>query len=269
MEQPRRCRELEDDAWNGTSLSTRRNGDNGRVGVLVMPRVHRLAPLDPGTRARLADAGYTVALPLLAGHGTHPGGAWRRLAGRTGPRDVERAFDWLRRADRPDLRGRALHGRHSGPVDGWSGIRKWRALITVNACVRHPQELAMRILGRDRRAPLGPTAVANDVKCPGVDEMAYKQAALALCPPARVADEGREARPAQRHQSGAALFVHGRPRGPAEEPARDSGTPSPPPDKTFVELDDCYHVATMDYGKEKVFAKTLEFIAGHRSAPKV
>ena len=35
-------------------------------------------------------------------------------------------------------------------------------------------------------------------------------------------------------------------------------------DKTLVELDDCYHLATMDRGKERVFTGILEFIAGSR-----
>ena len=34
-------------------------------------------------------------------------------------------------------------------------------------------------------------------------------------------------------------------------------------DKTLIELPDSYHVATMDYDKEHVFARTLEFIAAH------
>ncbi len=34
-------------------------------------------------------------------------------------------------------------------------------------------------------------------------------------------------------------------------------------DKTFVELRDSYHLATMDNDKELVFARTLEFIAAH------
>ncbi len=34
-------------------------------------------------------------------------------------------------------------------------------------------------------------------------------------------------------------------------------------DKRLVELDDCYHVATMDLGKDRIFAETLGFIAAH------
>jgi len=34
-------------------------------------------------------------------------------------------------------------------------------------------------------------------------------------------------------------------------------------DKTLVELGDCYHLATMDCGKERVFAGVQEFIATH------
>ncbi len=34
-------------------------------------------------------------------------------------------------------------------------------------------------------------------------------------------------------------------------------------DKTFVELHDCYHLATMDCDKDEVFTGTLDFIAAH------
>ena len=45
------------------------------------------------------------------------------------------------------------------------------------------------------------------------------------------------------------LLLHGGPRGAAGQPAGDLRAPSGRADKTFVELDDCYHLATMDRGQ--------------------
>jgi carboxylesterase len=244
--------------WN-EPLFSEGSGPKGRVGVLVShgfggsPRsVQELA-------LRLVDAGYTVALPLLAGHGRTPEAMeLSRWAEWTA--DAEQAYVWLRdRTDRAFVSGLSM----GGTLALWLAERhpEVAGLVTVNAVLRHPQELIMRTLGRVG-LPRWTKAIGNDTKLVGVDERAYnripmrstRQLALLLadvreglslitCPAllfSSVVDH--VVPPANQHEIYGSI----------------SST-----DKTLIELPDSYHVATMDQEKERIFAGTLEFISEH------
>jgi carboxylesterase len=244
--------------WN-EPLFAEGSGSIGRVGVLVShgfggsPRsVQELA-------LRLVDAGHTVALPLLAGHGRTPQ-AMERSGWTEWTADVEQAYVWLtERTDEVFVSGLSM----GGTLALWLAERhpEVAGLVTVNAVLRHPQELIMRALGLVG-LPRWTKAIGNDTKLGGVDERAYdripmrstRQLALLL------ADVRKGlpliSCPALLFSSVVDHVVP--PANQSELYASISST-----DKALIELWDSYHVATMDHEKERVFAGTLEFISGH------
>ncbi len=244
--------------WN-ESLFKVAPGGRGRVGMLVnhgfggSPRsVQELA-------ARLIEAGYTVALPLLAGHGLTPE-AMERSRWTEWTADAERAFAWLQeRTDNVFVFGLSM----GGTLALWLAERhpEVAGLVTVNAVLRHPQERMMRILGRIG-LPRWTEAIGNDTKLAGVDEKAYDRI------------------PIRSTRQLALLLAAVRPglsliRCPALVFSSDTDHVVPPEnqseiyasiastEKKMIKLHDSYHVATMDNDKELVIDATLAFVAEH------
>ena len=244
--------------WN-EALFRVGTGERGRVGVLVCHGFGGSPRSIQEVGLRLAEAGYTVALPLLAGHGSTPE-AMERSRWTEWAADVERAFGWLReRTDTIFLFGLSM----GGTLVLWMAERHPEAagLITVNAIVRHPRERSMRILGR-LGLPRWAKAIGNDAKLAGVDEKAYdripvrsaRQLALLV---ANVRQGLSRVRcPALVFSSVTDHVV------PPANQKEILGSISSA-DKTLIELFDSYHVATMDNDKERILAGTLEFIAVH------
>jgi carboxylesterase len=244
--------------WN-EPLYAEGAGPNGRTGVLVLhgfggsPRsLQQLAE-------RLVAAGYTVALPLLAGHGRTPeameASRWTEWTA-----DAERAYQWVReRTDKIFVCGLSM----GGALALWVVERHpdVAGLVSINSIIRHPLEKVMLLVGRFR-IPRWVKAVGNDALLPGVDEKAYARLPMRsthelalLCRDVR-AGAGRVTRPALLFSS---TVDHVVPPGNQRELYDLLGSA----DKRFVELSDCYHLATMDAGREKVFGGILEFIAAH------
>jgi len=235
------------------------SGDKGRVGLLLChgftgsPRsMHEWA-------LRSADAGHTVAVPLLTGHGRTPE-ALETAQWTDWVADVEEAYAWLQeRVDAVFVSGLSMGGTlalrlaaHHPEIAG---------VVTVNAAIRHPQELLMRALGRIG-FPRWTKAVGNDTKLAGVDEGAYDRI------PIRAARQFAHVMAAVRRDLGlvrcpalvfSSVVDHVMP--PSNQQTIYDSVASKT--KALVKLEDSHHVATMDNDKELVFAKTLEFIAAH------
>lgn len=246
--------------WN-EALFKMGSGDEARTGVLVChgftgsPRsVQELA-------LRLVDAGYTVAMPLLTGHGRTPEEMEKALW-TDWTTDADRAFRWLQeRTDRIIATGLSMGGtlalhlaeRHP-EVAG---------VVTINALIRHPLERLMRIFGR-LGLPRWVKAVGNDIKLAGMDEMAYDRvpfrAALQL---ALLLATVRGDLPLVRCPT--LIFSSVVDHTVPPDNQREIYEAILSTDKTLFELEDSYHVATMDNDKELVFTKTLEFVAQHGS----
>lgn len=245
--------------WNETLFEVG-TGGRGRIGVLVChgfggsPRsVHEVG-------LRLAEAGYSVALPLLTGHGLTPE-AMEKSLWTQWTADAEKAFTWLReRCDEVFLFGLSM----GGTLVLWLAERHPDAagLITVNAVLRHPRERTMLTFGRIG-VPRWAKAIGNDTKLAGVDERAYDRIPmrssrqLALLLRAVRHDLSLVRCPALIYSS---LTDHVVP--PANQRELYGAISSA--DKTLIELRDSYHVATMDNDKERIFYGVLEFI-GARS----
>jgi carboxylesterase len=242
--------------WN-EPIYHRASGEGGRVGVLVVHGFTGSPCSLQELAGHLMEAGYTVALPLLSGHGRTPE-ALEHTLWTEWTADAEKAFAWLvERTDKVFVFGLSV----GGTLALWMAERhpEVAGVVITNALLRHPQELIMRVLGK-LGFPRWAKAVGNDIKKPGVDERAYERVPsratrqLALLLRAVRADLGLVRCPVLLFSS---VDDHVVPPKNQREVFAGIGSV----DKTMIELTDSYHVATMDNEKELIFAKTLEFIA--------
>jgi carboxylesterase len=229
--------------------------EGGSVGALVL---HGFTGNPGSMRAlaeRLADAGFTVDLPLLPGHGTTvedmiPTG-WT---------------DWLAHAE---ARYAALAQRceqvvvvglsMGGALTAWLGSEhpEIAGLVCINAIVSAPdgmREAVAEVLatGADRFEGLG-----SDIAEPGVVELAYPETPLApLLTLFEVADDlgdrlSRITSPLLVVTSRQDHVV------PPENSDILASSASGPVERLWCERS--YHVVTQDHDKELVFAATVDF----------
>jgi carboxylesterase len=205
----------------------------------------------------LADAGLTVALPRLPGHGTR----WQD-ANMTTWDDwyscAEREFLALgERCEQVFVMGLSMGGglalrlaQRNGPAVA--------GIVVVNPSV----------LGRDPRLRLLPLlhhfiasfpAIGDDIRKPGVHELAYDRNPLRALEslrrawPVLQADLPRVTQPVLLLRSHTDHIVE--PESSAMVLARVSSR-----DLTQIVLHDSYHVATLDHDAPRIFAASLEFV---------
>jgi carboxylesterase len=234
-------------------------GEDGQTGVLVIHGFSGSPRSLQELAGRLVEAGYTVALPLLTGHGLTPG-AMEKAAWTDWTADVERAYMWTeQRSDRVFVCGLSV----GGALAAWLAAQhpEIAGLVTVNALIRHPQEPLMRLVGRIG-FPRWVKAVGNDIKKEGEDERAYERI------PARSARQlalllavVRESLPLVRCP--ALVFSSAIDHVVPPQNQQELYDKIESREKTIIRLADSYHVATMDIDKETIFSETLEFIAKH------
>lgn len=234
--------------------------DGGPVGALL---VHGFTGSPASMRPwaeQLADAGLTVRLPRLAGHGTE----WRDLA-HTGWQDwyddVARAHDQLlARCSHVFVMGLSMGGTLALRLAQQRGDRV-AGLVLVNPFLHHPDPRITLVPLLQWVVPSLP-GVINDIHAPGRDEVGYDRVpttALASC--LRLIDEVVAALPEIRQPI---LLFHS---------LRDHVV-DPTSVRLVVEgvrstelvvrtLADSYHVATLDYDAPAIIAESLEFVRTH------
>jgi carboxylesterase len=231
--------------------------DGGPVGVLLCHGfTSSPASLRPWAQ-HLADAGYSVRLPLLPGHGTD----WRDLA-------LTRWPDWYLTVEREllDLAEGCSEVFVAGlSMGGTLALRLAQnrpdavsGLMLVNPSL-HRRRLEMRLVPFARHLNLATPGIGNDIKRPGQDEGAYSRNPLqavhsltqlwadvaprladVMCPVIVFgSDEDHVVEP-----TNAIDVVHG-----------VSST-----DLTFIPLHDSYHVATLDNDAPLIFEQSVGFM---------
>jgi carboxylesterase len=244
---------VQPDAW---PLSV----DGGPFGVLVSHGfTGSPASMRPWGQA-LADAGFTVRVPRLPGHGT----TWQEL-------NQTRWEDWYAEVDRnlTELRERCDKVGVAGLSMGAALVLRLAeqrpddvdAIAVVNPSIAstNRQLLALPLL---RHVTASARALGNDIKKPGVAEGAYDRTPLqALHSLTLLWREVRRdlsdvvapllvLRSRVDHvvdPSSAALLM----RGVSSSVRRE------------VVLEDSYHVATLDNDAPRIVAESLEFFEGH------
>jgi esterase/lipase len=244
-------------------------GPDGRTGVLLL---HGFTGSPYSMRPwgeHLAAEGFAVRGPRLPGHGT----TWQDCNTTTEEdwlAEVHRSFDLLaEECDRVVVAGLSMGGTlairfaEQRPTDP-------AGLVLVN-----PSLLTLRFDAKllPLLARLTPSwaPIANDIKKPGVDELAYPKM------PTRAMQALRRLWAVTRPDLAsitAPLLVFRSVTDHVVEPASTeallAGVSST--DTREVLLEDSYHVATLDNDAEKIFAGSVEWIraritAGHDSAP--
>ena len=211
--------------------------------------------LKPLARA-FAQAGYTVELPLLPGHGT----TVQDMASTSWPdwsSTIEAAYHELAaRCERVVVAGLSM----GGALTAWLGTRhpEIAALITVNALIdpNAPLWAALVRAGQEAEGEFLP-AVGSDIAEPGVVESAYAAVPvgplLDLTGPlnALVADLAKIASP---------LLALVSPQDHVVDPSSSrllTQTASGPVE--LVELERSYHVATLDYDRAFINERSVAF----------
>jgi carboxylesterase len=239
--------------------------DGGEVGVVLS---HGFTGSPQSLRPwaeHLAAAGLTVRLPRLPGHGTR----WQDLNDTRWPDwygEVERAFD--------GLRGRCRQVFAMGLSMGGTLVTRLAeqrpaevaGLVLVNPSLgteRKDVKYALPLLHRVVPSLAG---VGNDIRKPGVTELAYGRTplramhSLSRLWPLVVADLGRLTAPVLLYRSRVDHVVEPLSGRLLRDGARST-------EVTEVMLEESYHVATLDHDAPTIFAGSLEFVRAHTAAP--
>lgn len=210
--------------------------------------------------ARLAEAGFTVSLPRLPGHGT----TWQELA-RT------RWEDWYAEVDRShqDLRGSADEVFVAGLSMGAClalrlaelRARDVAGLVLVNPSLAADTKLIALAPVLKRLAP-SLRGVGDDIKKEGVSEHAYDR-----MPVAALASLSRLWRATQQRlgEVAAPVLVYRSTQDHVVGPAslRILRRALPQTQLTVRDCGNSYHVATLDNDAEQIFAGSVSFFREH------
>jgi len=205
----------------------------------------------------LAAAGYTVRLPRLPGHGT----TWQEL-------NRTRWEDWYSCAD---ATFRELHERCAAVVvcglsmGGTLGLAlaqnhgpRVSGLVLVNPAVKF-EDWRVRLLPVLKHVVGSFEAIGNDIKKPGVTELAYTRTPLKAGHsqlgtfPAIIRDLPEVTQPV--------LLLHS-PNDHTVPPSSSALILSriSSQDVTEILLEDSFHVATLDNDAPRIFAESADFI---------
>ena len=229
-----------------------------RVGVLV---VHGFTGSPASMRPwaeELSARGYAVEMPLLPGHGTR----WQdcnKVTWSDWVATVEGAFDRLAAEnDAVFAVGLSMGASLCLRLAADRG-EELAGLVLVNAAVDTLRKDAVLLPVLKRVVPAFP-GIRNDIKKPGMDEVAYPVMPLKAAYEMSAGLGAAATGPAEGHHPGAVLPLRRRTTSPTSRRSRalNAGLSS----KDFEErvLEDSYHVATLDNDAPRIFAESAEFI---------
>ena len=239
--------------------SAQGSGKNARVGILL---VHGFTGAPPSMRPWgefLHAKGYTVRVPLLPGHGTHPADL-NKVKWQQWPDKVQSELDELfKSCDQVFMCGLSTGGATTLNVaqrnnDRLSGI------ILVNPMIHvafMPHQLAYLISNFQKLR----SSVGDDIKRPGITEHGYD-----ALPTRGVAELLKMLKITRKNLNKITVPVqlfhsvddHTLPVSNTEIIMAGLGSIN----KSRIELVNSFHVATLDYDQELIFQNSLTFIEG-------
>lgn len=238
------------------------SGRNKEIGVLL---VHGFTGTPASMRPWahfLNKLGYTVSVPLMPGHGT----TWHdlnRVAWQEWPAKVEAELSHLQqRCSKVFLCALSMGGGNSLYVAA-RNQEKIAGLVLVNPMIHIPgvQIKFVHIISRIQKSR---ASVGDDIKKPGVTEWGYD--ALPLKGVAQLYKYLKLARAGLPSIKIPTLVFHSvddhiLPVSNTEIIMTELGSK----EKKRIELDNSYHVATLDYDAETIFENSRLFIEEHSS----
>lgn len=240
--------------WSATG-----SGKNARIGVLF---IHGFTGAPPSMRPWaefLLSKGYSVRVPLLPGHGTKPEDL-NEVKWQEWPAKVQSELEVLFKiCDQVFIAGLSMGGGTTLYVAKENNNRL-SGIILVNPMIHVPRlspplAFVLSLIQKFR------VSVGNDIKRPGITEHGYDalptrgiyQLLLMLKITRR--NLNRITVPVQLFHS---IEDHTLPVSNTEIIMAGLGSTN----KTRIELVNSYHVATLDYDQELIFANSLTFIEG-------
>ncbi|HEY1229889.1 MAG: alpha/beta fold hydrolase [Streptomycetaceae bacterium] len=231
--------------------------DGGRIGFLLS---HGFTGTPQSMRPwaeYLAEAGLTVSVPLLPGHGTR----WQDMQLTTWPdwyAELDRAFEALRaRCDHVFVGGLSMGGTLALRLAEQRGA-DIAGLVLVNPSV-HADDPRLKALPVLKHLVASLPGIGSDIRKEGVTELAYPRMplkplhSLAKLWPLVLAGLPQVTQPVLLFRSPQDHVVA--PANAETVLARISST-----DVTTEVLADSYHVATLDNDAERIFSGSLEFV---------
>lgn len=240
--------------WSATG-----SGRNARIGVLL---VHGFTGAPPSMRPWgefFLAKGYSVRVPLLPGHGTKPEDL-NNVKWQEWPAKVQNELDeLLRNCDQVFLCGLSMGGGVALYISELNNDRL-SGLILVNPMIHVPFISAPigYLLSRFQKLR---TSVGNDIKRPGISEHGYDALPtrgihqLLIMLKITRKNLHKVTLPVQLFHS---VEDHTLPISNTD--IIMAGVASP--NKSRIELINSYHVATLDFDQELIFANSLTFIQG-------
>lgn len=229
--------------------------DGGDIGVLV---IHGFTGSPVSMRPwadHLAASGYTVRLPLLPGHGT----TWKDMS-------LTRWTDWYATVERSliELTKTCRHVYIMGlSMGGTLTLRLAeehadlvRGIVLVNPSVHTERKDAVLLPLLSKIIPSFP-GVSNDIKKPGIDEGAYDRFPLKC---AHSLSELWKITKADISKITCPTLLFHSKVDHVVEPSNAVWLISQLSDVRGVTLENSYHVATLDYDAELIFAGSVTFI---------
>lgn len=211
----------------------------------------------------LAGQGYTVRLPRLPGHGT----SWQEMNTTTWQQwygEVDQALTELRES----CEWTAVCGLSMG---GGLSLRlaenrpdEVGALVLVNPAVGL-KRFDLKLLPLIRRLTPSLAGISNDIAKPGQDEVAYERVPLHAM--AQQLEMWRDIRFQLARVQAPLLYFRSTTDHIVDDLSQQlilDGVSSPV--REFVELENSYHVATLDHDAELIFRRSAEFLAEHAPA---
>lgn len=209
---------------------------------------------------RFAEAGFSVALPRLTGHGTTPADMMRSSA-LDWVKDIHTAANWLKeRCDSLYMTGLSMGGTLTLYMAGqYPDLFKAIAPINATVFLNSP---GLASLALNPEAPEIVQAVGGDIKKPGIVELAYTATPVASIKELLLLMKvSEELLPSIKSP---ALIITSREDHvvpPANAEYIQSHISSQ--EKRILWLDNSYHVATLDNDKETILAETMQFFQAH------
>jgi carboxylesterase len=239
--------------------------DGGRIGVLLSHGfTGSPASMKPWGQD-LAERGFSVRVPRLAGHGTH----WRDL-NRVGwdhwYAELDATLSELRATcDKVAVCGLSMGGALALRL-GELRPDDVDALVLVNPAIAM-RSWQLRLLPALKHVIPSTPGIGNDIKKPGADEVGYQRTPLRAMHtfvrawPTIEADLARIVAPLLIFRSIDDHVVDDTSLGLIQ-----NGVSSPIAE--YISLTDSYHVATLDFDAQLIFDRSAAFLTQHLGSPR-